>query len=628
MQIKKKDIQASLILFLVLFLIGLKFSYNQISAQNYWPQHMYNLAISLAINQINKIMAVGLVVCLVIFISVLAIRLFWQKHLSRIFKIRIEIDRALLLASLRVFSIIVILVDGGVAVFRFLVSPGGVARDEVLVLFLMILLALLISIQIGTGKLKSGLSYLKKLFLSGAFRAIAAFFAFLFVFLNLFSLYHGHIKRPDGPNIIIIVADALRADHLGAYGYSQPTSPIIDKFASQGLLFENVWANSPWTKPSVGSLFTSFYPHEHGAFFWTSILSDGCLTLAEFMKNSWYKTMAVQTNPAISKNYNFDQGFDYYEEKPLARGKEVTRLFGKWLARNKNRPFFVYLHYYDTHHPYNVPLEYSLKFGSGEAIQKFFPGTFSQLEIRTLTKFGLNQDDKNSIVRLYDGAINYFDEQFSSLLFMLKRYDILDNTIIILTSDHGEEFWEHGNYEHGHSVYDEVLRVPLIIGYGHNLSPERISAKYQLVDILPIIAQLSNIEPPSNIRGIDLTKGSRDGGRVVFAEGLLYGEEKKVVIRDSFKLIRNTGKIYPDTLEPYGFLNNYLSEKPKVDLELYDIKQDWKETNNLVKTLPDMTEKLNRLLDRIVLMNSGPSDLSRERVNQKLEDLKSLGYIH
>jgi arylsulfatase A-like enzyme len=274
-----------------------------------------------------------------------------------------------------------------------------------------------------------------------------------------------------------------------------------------------------------------------------------------------------------------------------------------------------------------VPSDYSIKFGANPG-QRFLPENVNMLEIRTLTKFGLNQDDKSSIVSLYDGAINYFDEQFSSLLFMLKRYDILDNTIIILTSDHGEEFWEHGNYEHGHSVYDEVLRVPLIIGYGHNLSPERISAKYQLVDILPIIAQLSNIEPPSNIRGIDLTKGSRDGGRVVFAEGLLFGEEKKVVIRDSFKLIRNTGKIYPDTLELYGFLNNYLSEKPKVDLELYDIKQDWKETNNLVKTLPDMTEKLNRLLDRIVLMNIGPSDLSRERVNQKLEDLKSLGYIH
>lgn len=627
MRIKKIAIQVGSVIFFILFLIGLKFSYNQIAAQNYWPQHMYNMAISLAIKQINKIMAVGLVVCLVIFISVLVIRLFWQKYLSRIFKIKMEVDKPLLLASLRIFSIIVILVAGSVAVFICLVSSAGVPRDKVLVLLLMILLALLISIQIGTGKLKSGLNYLRKLFLSGAFRAIAVFFAFLFVLLNLFSLYHGHIKKPDGPNIIIIVADALRADHLGCYGYTKPTSPNIDKFASQGLLFENVWANAPWTKPSVGSLFTSFYPHEHGAFFWTSILSDGYLTLAEFMKNSWYKTMAVQTNPAITKKYNFDQGFDYYEEKLLARGDEVNRVFGQWLAKNKRWPFFVYLHYYDTHHPYNVPLDYSIKFGANPG-QRFLLENVNMLEIRTLTKFGLNQDDKSSIVSLYDGAIKYFDEQFSDILAMLQDNNILDNTIIVITSDHGEEFWEHGNYEHGHSVYDEVLRVPLIIGYGHNLSPERISAKYQLVDILPIIAQLSNIEPPSNIRGIDLTKGSRDGGRVVFAEGLLFGEEKKVVIRDSFKLIRNTGKIYPDTLELYGFLNNYLSEKPKVDLELYDIKQDWKETNNLVKTLPDMTEKLNRLLDRIVLMNIGPSDLSRERVNQKLEDLKSLGYIH
>ncbi len=627
MKIKKSTVKVGLILFLILFLAGLKISYDQISAQHYITQHMYNLAISKATEQVNRILGVAAISLATIFVLIVGIKVFWRRYLSKLVEIKIRINQPLLSVALRVFFILAIILGTVLLVLAYLSLAEAVTTKSFLISSLIVIFMLLISVWIATDKLKSYLGYVRKFLLSRTLSIIAGCCFFFFILSNLFVLYNRDIRRPDRPNVIIVVADALRPDHLGCYGYKQPTSPAIDKFASQALLFENVWANSPWTKPSVGSLFTSLYPHEHGAFFWTGLLSDGSLTMAEFMKNSWYKTMAVQTNPAISKYYKFNQGFDYFEEKPLASGEEVNRAFGQWLAKNKRRHFFVYLHYYDTHHPYGVPLDYAIKFGADPG-QHFLPKTLNLLEIRALTKIGLSQDDKASIIKLYDGAINYFDEQFSCLLAMLKEYGIINNTIVIITSDHGEEFWEHGNYEHGHSVYDEVLRVPLIIGYGNKMPPRRVPGRFQLVDILPIIARLSNLESPPNIRGIDVAKGSKDRGRIVFAEGLLYGEEKKVVIRDNFKLISNTGKVYPGTLELYGFLDKYFAGKPKGDVELYNLERDGQELDDLSKALPEMTGKLKRILDRMTLLNSGPFHLNKENTDKKLEDLRLLGYIH
>ncbi len=627
MQIKKKDIQASLILFLVLFLIGLKFSCNQIAAQNCWPQHMYNLAISLAIKQINKIMAVGLVVCLVIFISVLVIRLFWQKYLSRIFKIRIEIDKALLLASLRVFSVIVILVAGGVAVSIFLVSPEGVARDKVLVLLLMILLALLISIQIGTGKLKSGLNYLRKLFLSGAFRATAVFFAFLFVLLNLFSLYHGHIKKPDGPNIIIIVADALRADHLGCYGYTKPTSPNIDKFASESLLFKNAWANASWTKPSMGSLFTSLFPHEHGFFFLADKLSSTNLTLTELFRNMDYKTIAFQTNPVLFKEHNFHQGFESYLELPPDKGKIVVDRFKDWLKNHNKKPFFAYLHFMTTHIPYESPEELSQIIGINNN-----EGTF----IRLLTQLNLQKIKKESVIELYDRAIEELDWYLCDVLETLNKFDLKEKTIIIFTSDHGEELWDHGSFEHGHCLYNEVIKIPLIIHYpkaGHGLTIER---NVQLKEIGPIIISLAK----DNFSQLEFlfsdknkSKGILDQSRsVIFSEGIQYGPEKNSVVMDKWKLIYHTGIKYKGSFElfgnTYGELTKLLFSEDKQGFELYDLAKDPYEKNNLIANYPEVGKELFFMINRIKMLEAGPREKSTINLDEIKEKLKSLGYLN
>lgn len=395
---------------------------------------------------------------------------------------------------------------------------------------------------------------------TGGLKITAGAVLSVFVLINILTFCQKLLNRPSGPNVILIVSDALRADHLGCYGYKKPTSPKIDKFSADALVFEKAMSNAPWTKPSMGSIFTSLYPHEHKAFYWSDNLSDECLTLAEIFRNKNYATFAIQTNLILSKKHNFQQGFLHYFEMPMEKAEEVTNSFNIWIERNKKTPFFAYLHYMDTHIPYNAPQELNQIFKLKDN-NLFMPRKFHAIDVRILSEMGLSTDDKKNLVKLYDEAIKYY---------------------------------------------------------------------VHLLDLVPTILTMTGIKNNFDLNGKDLIPSVLNNKKVndkIFFEGLLYGPEKKAVLKDGWKLVENTDVKNKDAIELLGDLTKYKYYEHKSGFELYNINQESFEKFNLINKYPQITNKLKRLL-LIFRTSSLNSPLQKKtKLKEKLEDLKSLGYI-
>jgi arylsulfatase A-like enzyme len=358
-------------------------------------------------------------------------------------------------------------------------------------------------------------------------------------------------------------------------------------------------------------------------------LSDECLTLAEVFRNRNYATFSIQTNSSITKKHNFKQGFQYYDEMVLEKGEIVTSHFNSWIKKHKKKPFFAYLHYMDTHVPYNAPQEFSQIFKLKDN-SLFTPGEFQTIDVRLLGEMGLSKHDKQSLVNLYDAAIKYFDYNFEKIVDNLKKLGILNKTIIILTSDHGEEFWEHDGFAHGHTVYNELLHVPLIIGYSSHLPGKHIKSHVQLLDLFPTILSLAGIKNDFELRGRDLASAALNNIQIneeIFVEGILFGAEKKGILKDGWKLIENTGKKNKDNLHPLGDIMKYRYPKYERGFELYNINQDFSEKYNLINSYPQIAISLKKHLFTFRMTSLDFNRQKKTKLKEKLDDLKSLGYI-
>jgi len=627
MKCKRKIRQLALGVFIVLFLVGLIISYAQIAASKYLSQHMFNLALVKATIIINKVILAGFLIAIGSLAFGYGLFIIWRSYLSKIIEVKLKRDKQLLYKVLKILSIIVICLAIAIVVVAFIKSPGQRELQNMLVTLLISLIVLYIILRIGRGKPWLVINHLRRRSSSAAIRIVGPSFFFLFLVANMFSLYHHYIKKPEGPNVILIVADTLRADHLGCYGYTKPTSPNIDKFASESLLFKNAWANASWTKPSMGSLFTSLFPHEHDFFFLADKLSSTNLTLTELFRNMDYKTIAFQTNPVLFKEHNFHQGFESYLELPPDKGKIVVDRFKDWLKNHNKKPFFAYLHFMTTHIPYESPEELSQIIGINNN-----EGTF----IRLLTQLNLQKIKKESVIELYDRAIKELDWYLCDVLETLNKFDLKEKTIIIFTSDHGEELWDHGSFEHGHCLYNEVIKIPLIIHYpkaGHGLTIER---NVQLKEIGPIIIGLAK----DNFGQLEFlfsdknkSKGMLDQSRsVIFSEGIQYGPEKNSVVMDKWKLIYHTGIKYKGSFElfgnTYGELTKLLFSEDKQGFELYDLAKDPYEKNNLIANYPEVGKELFFMINRIKMLEAGPREKSTINLDEIKEKLKSLGYLN
>ena len=609
------------------FIFGLIKTIQLISSHRYFRYELHHLILFELTENINRGTVYGLMVVIFSILIIKAVSFIWRKLFSPFFEVRIT-QKKKLNPIIKGFSFSLILAYLLLQILKYALSPEHDTMSLlgqsliVLCLFLIFLRLEKISPKVINSKI---FIFIKS---SGTKITAAVIFSILML-INIINIGQKLFNSPSGPNVILIVPDALRADHLGCYGYSRPTSPQIDKFAADALIFEKAISNAPWTKPSMGSVFTSIYPHEHQAFSWMDNLPDECLTIAEVFRNRNYDTFAIQTNPAITEKHNFRQGFQYYREMVLEKGEVVTSSFNSWVKKHKKKPFFAYLHYMDTHVPYNAPKEFSQIFKiKDDAL--FIPGEFQTIDVRLLGEMGLSIRDKQSLVNLYDAAIKYFDSNFEKIVDNLKKLGILNNTIIILTSDHGEEFWEHDGFAHGHTVYNELLHVPLIIGYIPHLPKKRIKSYVQLLDLFPTILSLVGIKSDFKLRGTDLASAALTDNQIIeeiFLEGILYGSEKKGILKDGWKLIENTGKKNEGTFHPLGDLMKYKYPKYKKGFELYNINQDFSEKFNLINNYPQIAINLKKDLLAFRMTLPDFNQQKKTKLKEKLEDLKSLGYI-
>lgn len=328
--------------------------------------------------------------------------------------------------------------------------------------------------------------------------------------------------RDDGSqkNLLIIVVDALRQDHLGAYGYAGDTSPNIDAFAADAVVFEKTISQSSWTAPSVAALLTSKYP----ATLNPPTKGDirGIRTFPEWLSKNGYHTAALVANPIIMANKGYGQGFDSYRFLKQASAFKMVNTAMQWIdARDEARPFFLYLHFMDVHDPYTPPSPYDRKFSQdyrGPVDGWIDPYRTLMSEKREVD---LSSEDLKHLVALYDSGIAYFDGQFARLIKALKDRDVFENTVIVLTSDHGDEFLDHGGIGHGHSVFDELIRVPLFIRAGEGGKGKHYSGMLEMIDLAPTLMEWLAIPLDYEVDGrsfLDHLNHDRPFKNVAFSE--------------------------------------------------------------------------------------------------------------
>jgi len=439
------------------------------------------------------------------------------------------------------------------------------------------------------------------------------------VILSLYNIIDNKKNGPKGPNVIFIIIDTLRADHLSCNGYHRNTTPNIDKLSLDSIFYKNAISAAPWTTPSIASIFTAKFPVVLGFEDEPIILDDQFLTLAEIFKENNYKTRAIISHHYISSILGFHQGFDSYNEQnakghshissPSITAKAVSFLNKQKQSKNK---FFLFLHYFDPHSDYilhenyNYYPDYTGPLYSGQPIYEL-QGKAPDL----------SANDIEYIKALYDSEISYTDKYIGKFLHKLKESGLYNDSLIILTSDHGEEFFERGDHfiGHGTTLYQEQIHVPLIIKLpGENNKKLNINY-FGLIDLMPTIISYSHLK---NINTLKKANNIKDYKKYPGSHQNIISETKwrnvqQSVIEKGWKLIYNHTR---DTKE------------------LFNLMEDPAESRNLLMSNNKVLNKLNTTLTKWSdYIDSQKSQMCIEikRPNftpEQKEQLKSLGYLH
>lgn len=430
------------------------------------------------------------------------------------------------------------------------------------------------------------------------------------------------LLRPPPRNLLLISMDTLRADHLGCYDYPKPTSPHIDALAARGTRFAEAFSTSAWTAPAHASLFTARYPTQLGIVRYKQLSAVDKVrpeerTLAEVLADEGYDTRAFTGGGFVSSDLGFGQGFAHYANAPaheqdLKYHLEATL---KWLKtrRDQERPFFLFLHFYDCHRPYDPPARWA---------KRFVPDPKGSLEERPLCKGKPpTADEIAQQVGLYDGQIAYADHQLKRVFDTLERIGHRDDTLVVFLSDHGEEFLDHGRCDHIHGVHDELVHVPLIMAGPGIPRGEVVHAPVSLVDVAPTVLDLLGVDPDHRMEGESLVtamRGAKPARRYAFFEtGFKRGSSVRRGARDGrAKLICN------------------VNDQP---LELYDLASDPGEHHNVLHTdaLPHERARIERAYAKWRDGMHRPADEStqggdepeKQKIDPELEKrLRALGY--
>lgn len=350
-------------------------------------------------------------------------------------------------------------------------------------------------------------------------------------------------ERPRLPiqptrGVILISIDTLRADHVSAYGYGKQTTPFLDSLAAQGTLFEHAYSQYPSTLTSHMTVFTGLYPGEHGVYPPDHVLAQQIPTLPEVFKAHGYRTAGFTEGGFMRGKFGFSRGFDEFSDKVQREESDVERTFERGLSflrtlKPEDR-FFLFLHTYVVHAPYEPPAPYDHEFWPGPAPGVGQP-TGAELQELNRTRRPIPDEVLHYYESQYDGSIRYGDDVIRHFFHQLQAMGLSRDLTVIIMSDHGEEFREHGEFAHG-QIYRETLHVPLIVVYPGSQSGQRVGEPVELVDITPTLYALARIEPPETLSGISLAPAlfgrSLGSGHSAYSEVAAGGSRSRIWLDD------------------------------------------------------------------------------------------------
>jgi len=430
-------------------------------------------------------------------------------------------------------------------------------------------------------------------------------------------------------NVVLIILDTVRADRLGCYGSKLGLTPNIDDFAGQSVLFEHAFSQAPWTLPSIASIFTSRYPVQHGAggrlgdF---TVLGEDEVTLAEVFRDAGAETGEVTNVLFLTQAFGMTQGFQWVDAAVAEnntsgrRAEGTTKAALEWLGQRRDERFFLFVHYFDAHLTYDPPQPYRRRFADPRDAET---GDYLFGSVRDMVRFRrgevtLDSDKIRRLERLYDGEVAYVDDAVGELLKGMSGLGLDKNTIVVLTADHGEEFGDHGGFEHGHTLYDELLRVPLIVRLPKHPGKRgplrftgRVGTGVRLIDIAPTVCQLAGVRVAGSFAGrslLPLLEGRIEPDRPVLSMGNMWGPSGIAWRSDGFKLVKHVaGMRY----------------------QLFEVKDDPEERRDLAPGLPwkvkEMAADLGIALKK--LSAGGKNGAKPELSEKEIERLRSLGYV-
>lgn len=449
-------------------------------------------------------------------------------------------------------------------------------------------------------------------------------------------------KEPAG--VILISIDTLRADHLSCYGYSRPTSLAIDELSQDGVIFQKAISTSPWTLPAHVSLLTSANTARHGVMAADDKMPVTLITLAEVLGRHGFFCGAITGGGFLSPVYGFSQGFDFYSEAEGSIDYEnsaelVLKAAESWLEDHKEKDFFLFLHTYQVHSPYKCPPPYRHSF--------LLPGAlFDELNMdRYLGGKGgvfrtLTEKEQKNIIDLYDNEIKYTDETLvRGLVKWLKEKELYDRVMIVITSDHGEEFYEHGAWVHGPHLYQESIQVPLVIKFPRGqFHGKKVDQIVRITDVSPTILEAVAVKSQPEVWDgqslFSILEGDETKDRVFLADtcwlsGEFCGQPESGMLPLSVTTNLGKNKViinqkWPDSLD------KIYQPGPAAwpSLELYDLEKDRAEIINLADQKADLVREA---LHWLMLYYRQIGKMTRLKVpltEDQLEKLRALGYIH
>lgn len=434
---------------------------------------------------------------------------------------------------------------------------------------------------------------------------------------------------PSGPNILLILLDTARPDRMSLYGYDRETTPHLESLAEQSTIYTQAYSTSSWTPPSHASLFTGLLPCDHGvtqeAGSYPPKLSTKALTLAELLWEAGYRTTAIVGNGILPANGGFSQGFEEYHEvwrlEPSVDQHPSERLLRDVLERESDRPYFVFINLIEPHSPYDSSDEFFGRYDRHPELEHLVHNDWQ----KHLLERAYSETEHEHLGDLYDSEIQYVDALIGNMLQLLSDHEVLEETMLVITSDHGEHFGEHGLVEHVFNVYDSNVRIPLLIRYPPLFMPGlRDSSLVQLHDLFETIPTVAGVGTRRQAVGVNLLAGvSQD--RPVFLE---YYEPVHVLPRfgNDPKLERFKRRLQAVRRQDFKLILGSDGSR-----ELYDVVDDPSELYDLSdrEEYGDVLTGLTTLIRGQLSGCDGSSDESGpiELDEETLRELRSLGYI-